>query len=140
MTKIIFVLIAIEAFRSVADHKTVHSKGDTLETEDVNRVNNLVSRGLAKLVSVKTAEEGNDGAKGNADAGNGGKQGGTGTVNTNKVAFDGKEYDPQVIKEALISIGIACAPNAGVKSLTGKVEALTEDQKASLAEKLSVTE
>ena len=129
MTKIIFVLIAIEAFRSVTDHKTVHSKGDTLETEDVNRVNNLVSRGLAKLVSVKIA-----------DAGKGGKQGGTGTVNTDKVAFDSKEYDPQVIKEALISIGIACAPNAGVKSLTGKVEALTEDQKASLAEKLSETE
>ena len=140
MTKIIFVLIAIEAFRSVTDHKTVHSKGDTLETEDVNRVNNLVSRGLAKLVSVKTAEEGKGGANGNADAGKGGKQGGTGTVNTDKVAFDSKEYDPQVIKEALISIGIACAPNAGVKSLTGKVEALTEDQKASLAEKLSETE
>ena len=48
--------------------------------------------------------------------------------------------DDRPIKEALISIGIACAPNAGVKSLTGKVEALTEDQKASLAEKLSATE
>ena len=139
MTKIIFVLIAIEAFRSVTDHKTVHSKGDTLETEDVNRVNNLVSRGLAKLDSVRTAEEGKDGAKGNADAGNGGKQGGAAQT-PDKVAFDGNEYDPQVIKEALISIGVACAPNAGVKSLTGKVEALTEDQKASLVNKLSETE
>lgn len=140
MTKIIFVLIAIEAFRSVADHKTVHSKGDTLETEDVNRVNNLVSRGLAKLVSVKTAEEGNDGAKGNADAGKGGKQGGTGTINTDKVAFDGKEYDPQEIKNALIAIGVPVAPNAGVNGLTKKIGEITEDQKALLAEKLSVTE
>jgi hypothetical protein len=139
MTKIIFVLIAIEAFRSVADHKTVHSKGDTLETEDVNRVNNLVSRGLAKLVSVKTAEEGNDGAKGNADAGNGGKQGGT-VTNPGKVVFEGNEYDPQVIKNALIAIGVPVAPNAGVNGLTKKIGEITEDQKASLAEKLSVTE
>jgi len=35
---------------------------------------------------------------------------------------------------------VMCAPNAGVKSLTGKVAELTEDQKKALVEKLSVTE
>lgn len=139
MTKIIFVLIVLEAFRSVTDHKTVHSQGDTLETEDVNRVNNLVSRGLAKLVSVKTVEEGKDGTGAPGDAGNGGKQEGTKT-NSDKVVFDGKEYDPQVIKNALIAIGVAVAPNAGVNGLTKKIGEITEEQTAALKEKLIVTE
>ena len=134
MKKIIFVLIAIEAFRSVTDHKTVHSKGDTLETEDVKRVNSLVSRGLAELVSAKAVDDVDLEAAG--AAGNGGKA----ATDPNKIAFEGNEYDPQVIKEALISIGVMCAPNAGVKSLTGKVAELTEDQKKALVEKLSVTE
>lgn len=136
MTKnIIFVLVALQAFRNVTDHKSVLSKGDTLETQDVKRVNSLVSRGLAELVDAKAANEGEGAADGAGDSN------GKGTAtNPDKVAFDGKEYDPQVIKEALISIGVTCAPNAGVKSLTGKVEALTEDQKAALAGKLSVTE
>ena len=136
MKKIIFVLIAIEAFRSVTDHKTVHSKGDTLETEDVKRVNSLVSRGLAQLVSAKV-EDAEDMVSGAGAAGDGGK--GTAT-NPGKVAFDGNEYEPQVIKNALIAIGVSVAPNAGVNGLTKKIGEITEDQKALLAEKLSVTE
>ena len=133
MKKIVFVLIALEAFRSVTDHKTVHSKGDTLETEDVKRVNSLVSRGLAELIEAKAAKEDDAGA----DAGKGD---GTGTTTPGKVAFDGKEYDPQEIKNALIAIGVPVAPNAGVNGLTKKIGEITEDQKALLAEKLSVTE
>lgn len=136
MKKIVFVLIAIEAFRSVTDHKTVHSKGDTLETEDVKRVNSLVSRGLAELVSAKAVDDVDLEAAGAAGNGGNGKT----ATDPNKIAFEGNEYDPQVIKEALISIGVMCAPNAGVKSLTGKVAGLTEDQKKALVEKLSVTE
>lgn len=133
MKKIVFVLIALEAFRSVTDHKTVHSKGDTLETEDVKRVNSLVSRGLAELIEAKAANEDDAGA----DAGKGD---GTGTTTPGKVAFDGKEYDPQEIKNALIAIGVPVAPNAGVNGLTKKIGEITEDQKALLAEKLSETE
>ena len=133
MKKIVFVLIALEAFRSVTDHKTVHSKGDTLETEDVKRVNSLVSRGLAELIEAKAAKEDDAGA----DAGKGD---GTGTTTPGKVAFDGKEYDPQEIKNALIAIGVPVSPNAGVNGLTKKIGEITEDQKALLAEKLSVTE
>lgn len=138
MKKIVFVLIALEAFRSVTDHKTVHSKGDTLETEDVKRVNSLVSRGLAELIEAKAANEDDVVNDAGADAGDGGKQGGSTTPG--KVAFDGKEYDPQKIKNALIAIGVPVAPNAGVNGLTKKIGEITEDQKASLAEKLSVTE
>ena len=139
MKKIVFVLIALEAFRSVTDHKTVHSKGDTLETEDVKRVNSLVSRGLAELVEAKAANEDEVVKDAGTDAGNGGGTGG-GTAKPGKVAFDGKEYDPQEIKNALIAIGVPVAPNAGVNGLTKKIGEITEDQKALLAEKLSVTE
>lgn len=139
MKKIVFVLIALEAFRSVTDHKTVHSKGDTLETEDVKRVNSLVSRGLAELIEAKAANEDEVVKDAGADAGNGGGTGG-GTAKPGKVAFDGKEYDTQEIKNALIAIGVPVAPNAGVNGLTKKIGEITEDQKALLAEKLSVTE
>ena len=137
MKKIVFVLIALEAFRSVTDHKTVHSKGDTLETEDVKRVNSLVSRGLAELIEAKAANE--DDVVDDAGA-HAGKGDATGTTTPGKVSFDGNEYDPQQIKNALIAIGVPVAPNAGVNGLTKKIGEITEDQKALLAEKLSVTE
>ena len=136
--KVIFTLIALEAFRSVTDHKTVHSKGPTLETEDVKRVNSLVSRGLAELIEAKAANEDDVVNDAGADAGDGGKQGGATTPG--KVAFDGKEYDPQEVKNALIAIGVPVAPNAGVNGLTKKIGEITDDQKASLAEKLSTKE
>lgn len=126
-------LAVLDTFRSVTDHKTVHSKGDTVTTTDVKRVNDMVRRGLAEIVAIEdaTSEDGEaDG--GAADGGNTQKPG-----NPEKVAFDGSDYDPQTIKEALVAIGVPCAPNAGVKSLTSKVADLTEDQRKALAEKLS---
>ena len=136
-----FILMVLVTFRSVTDHKTVHSQGDTLEIQDVKRVNNLVSRGLAEIVKVETAIEedepvinnpGGAGKTGNAGGGDNGKP--------TTVAFDGKDYDLQVIKDALISIGVMFAPNAGVNGLTKKIGDLTDDQKAALAEKLSTKE
>lgn len=133
-----FILMVLVTFRSVTDHKTVHSQGDTLETEDVKRVNSLVSRGLAELIEAKAANEDDVVNDAGADAGDGGKQGGATTPG--KVAFDGKEYDPQEVKNALIAIGVPVAPNAGVNGLTKKIGEITDDQKASLAEKLSTKE
>lgn len=122
-----FKLIVKQTFRDVEDHKTLHNPGSFLETEKVGRVNSLVSRGLAELVSVEAAKGGID-AGSETIKGKEKKQ----TANPDKVAFNGSEYDPQVIKEALISIGVNCAPNAGVKGLTSKVGDLTEDQKTAL--------
>jgi len=138
--KVKFILIALEAFRSVTDHKTIHSKGNTLETQDVKRVNSLVSRGLAEIVSVEAAIEDDQTPDPAGDAGNAGKAGGNGAEKPTTVSFDGKDYDLQVIKDALISIGVMFAPNAGVNGLTKKIGELTDDQKAALAEKLSTKE
>ena len=131
-----FILMVLVTFRSVTDHKTVHSQGDTLEIQDVKRVNNLVSRGLAEIVKVETAIEEDEPVINNP--GGAGKTGNNGKPTT--VAFDGKDYDLQVIKDALISIGVMFAPNAGVNGLTKKIGELTDDQKAALAEKLSTKE
>ena len=139
--KVIFTLIAIEAFRSVTDHKTVHSKGDKLETQDVKRVNSLVSRGLAEIVSAEAAIEEDDQTLDSAGGtGNAGNDGGNGAEKPTTVSFDGKDYDLQVIKDALVSIGVMFAPNAGVNGLTKKIADLTDDQKTALAEKLSTNE
>ena len=105
------------------------------------KLNNVLLRYGGDL--VVTGGKGSDGGRGGnrqtyGDAGDGGKQGGATTPG--KVAFDGKEYNPQEIKNALIAIGVPVAPNAGVNGLTKKIGEITEDQKASLAEKLSVTE
>ena len=119
------------------DHKTIHSKGDSVVTTDVKRVNNLVSRGLAEITAIEdvteavVVDEENGNAAGNA----------AGTVidpehDPAKVAFNGNDYEPQTVKEALVAIGVTCAPSIGVNGLTKKLEGLTEDQQTALAEKL----
>lgn len=133
MAKFKIILIALATFRSAEDHKTLHSKGATVETTDVKRVNSLIKRGLAEIVSI---EEINDGGKveDSGAAGNGGDN--TQKTDPSKVLFDGKEYEPQTFKEALVGIGVTCAPSIGVNGLTKKIGDLTEDQKKALAEKL----
>ena len=127
------ILTALQTFRSTVDHKTVHYKGDTVETVDVKRVNNLVSRGLAERTSIEEVG-------GSESENNGGTSSGAANVpgsKSDKVSFEGAEYAPQTFKEALIAIGVPCAPNAGVKGLTKKAEELTEEQKAALKTELT---
>lgn len=127
------ILTALQTFRSVVDHKTIHSKGDSVVTTDVKRVNSLVSRGLAEITAIEDVTEAvvDDEENGNA----------AGTVidpehDPAKVAFNGNDYEPQTVKEALVAIGVTCAPSIGVNGLTKKLEGLTEDQQTALAEKL----
>lgn len=130
-----FKLKVKQTFRDVEDHKTLHSPGSFLETGKIERVNSLVSRELAELVSVEAANDGKDAGSNTAKGGE--KKP---VASPDKVAFDGKEYDPQVIKNALISIGVPVAPNAGVNGLTKKVGEISEEQKAALVDKLSNAE
>lgn len=116
-TSILFVLLVVEQFKDKSDHKTVYNPGDHLETDDLSRVNDLVERGLAKIETVGVPEENANGA----GADGAGADGKGNEVTPGKVAFDGKEYDPQEIKNALIAAGVAVAPNAGVNGLTKKI-------------------
>ena len=130
-TSILFVLLVLEQFKDKSDHKTVYNPGAHLETDDLSRVNDLVNRGLAKIETVGVPEENANGA---------GSDGKGNEVTPGKVAFDGKEYDPQEIKNALIAAGVAVAPNAGVNGLTKKIGELSEEQTNALKEKLNVTD
>ena len=140
MKKIInclFALLVLEAFKDKNDHAIVYQPGDHLETDDLSRVNDLVKRGLAEIESVGVAE---DAAGDGANGGNAGGSNTGGEAKPTKVVFDGNEYEPQVIKDALIAIGVPVAPNAGVNGLTKKIGEITEEQTAALKEKLIVTE
>lgn len=129
-------LKVLKPFRDKLDHKTSYPTGSTLETSDPARINDLVKRELAEVVAVEAKHV--DGNGGESDGSDGGKT--TDNPNHNTIAFKGEEFDVQTVKNALIAIGVAVAPNAGVKGLTAKVEALTEEQANALAEKLSEKE
>ncbi len=126
-----------KAFRSVIDNKTIHSEGTTLETSDIQRVNDLVSRGLAEIVSIEgTATD----KKKEQGQGEGTKEKSPKPENPSKVTFRDGEYDLQSVKEAIVSLGITIAPNAGVNGVTKKLAELTDEQADALAEKLSDSE
>lgn len=88
---------------------TVYKKGETFETDDLDRVNDLISRKLCVLVSIEP--------KTTVDA---------------LITFKEKEYDLKQVKDALISIGISIAPNAGATSINKKLGELSEEQTQAL--------
>lgn len=96
------------------ENSTIYKVGDTLNVEDLNRVNDLVSRGLCVITSLDAKAE-----------------------NTAVVVFLEKEYDVKVVKDALVAIGVSVAANAGVNSITKKVSELTEEQALALGNILS---
>lgn len=87
--------------------KALLQEGETLLTDDLDRVNNLVQRKLCIITSVEAQK-----------------------ANTNdaKVSFNEKEYNLDVVKEAFASIGITLAKNIGVSGVTKKIGELTEEQ------------
>lgn len=106
-------LKAIKTFRDKEDKKTVYKEGDTLTVENLDRINDLVSRGLCIITSVETDDD-----SGSAD----------------KIKFQEKEFEIKAVKDALISIGVTVANNAGATSINKKLSELTEDQSKALAE------
>jgi len=88
---------------------TVYKKGETFETDNLDRVNDLISRKLCVLVSIEP--------KTTVDA---------------LITFKEKEYDLKQVKDALISIGISIAPNAGATSINKKLGELSEEQTQAL--------
>ena len=125
---VIFTLIALIVFKDKITNEIIQP-GGTLQTDDLTRVNDLVQRGLAKIVSVDNPvldEQGAGDNSGNADA--------------KLVEFQGAQYSLDDVKAALKEIGAGVNANAGVKGVSDKLAALSEDQIAQLQEKLTVTE
>ena len=125
---VIFILIALIVFKDKITNEIIQP-GGTLQTDDLTRVNDLVKRGLAKIVSVDNPVMENTGTgdnSGNADA--------------KLVEFQGAQYSLEDVKAALKEIGAGVNANAGVKGVSDKLATLSEDQYIQLQEKLTVTE
>lgn len=110
-------LKVVKPFRDKLDREKKYQVNDTLIIDDLDRVNDLVSRGLC----VITALSGEDHGDGRSD----------------KVKLYDKEFDLSAVKEALIAVGTSIAKNAGITSITKKLSELTEEQNKALSEILN---
>ncbi len=99
------------AFKDKYDTSKAYKEGDTLHTDELNRVNDLVARGLCVITSVESNL-------------------------SEKVTFQEKEYDLNVVKNALEAIGKPVAKNAGIKGVTKAIEALSDESVTALKEVL----
>ena len=105
-----------------------------LNEESVERINDLLKRGLCsvKSVEVSAPEINEQKAPDNVSK----SEGETPKV----VMFREKEYPLAAVRVALESIGAPIASNGGVPSATKKIESLTDEQAEALAAALSSVE
>ena len=82
-----------------------------MHTDELNRVNDLVARGICVIKSLESKQ-------------------------AEKVTFQDNEYDLNVVKAALESINAPVAKNAGVKGVTKAIEALSDESVTALKEAL----
>lgn len=108
-------LKVLAPFKDKNDHETVYQSGDVLSTDEIGRVNDLVRRGLCEIVSVEKEEE---------------------SDKPETVSFRQGEYALEAVKKALGSIGVKTG-NAGVKSVSKKLDELTGEQADSLFDMLN---
>lgn len=100
-----------KAFIDKNDKGKIYKVGETLHTDELNRVNDLVARGFCVIKSLESKQ-------------------------TEKVTFQDNEYDLNVVKDALESINAPVAKNAGVKGVTKAIEALSDESVTALKEAL----
>lgn len=116
--------------------QALHQVGEVfaLNEESVERINDLLKRGLCsvKSVEVSAPEINEPKAPDNASK----SEGETPKV----VMFREKGYPLAAVRVALESIGAPIASNGGVPSATKKIESLTDEQAEALAAALSNVE
>lgn len=88
--------------------------GETLSTSDLDRVNNLVSRGICSISAIKEANKEEK--------------------KPEKISLFDKEFEIGAVKGALAEIGVSINKNAGVQAITNKLGELTEEQNKALSE------
>lgn len=110
------ILKVIKRFNG-KDEGKILNPGDVVVTSDLDRINALVGRGLCVITSVgedKKADE-----------------------KSAKISFQQKEYSLDEVKDALNSIGVQTAKNAGATSVAKKLDELTIEQGITLSERLN---
>lgn len=118
---LIFCLVVMTLLRDKDNPSKIYQPGETLQTEDLKRVNDLIGRKLAVLkdVLVPVQDGSNDG------------------LSNENVKVGDSEYQYEAVKKALEAIGVKIASNAKVNGVSKAVESLTDEQKASLIDELS---
>jgi hypothetical protein len=107
-------LKVLKVFIDKTDNTKSYKVGDSLNVDDLERVNDLVSRGFCVITSIE----------------NKGKSGTT-------ISLFDKEIELSIVKEALKAIGIKVAPNAGETGISKAISELTDEQNKALSEILS---
>ena len=113
-------LKVLKPFTDRFDKHVKYKIGDTLHSDDRERIANLIARGLCMVLSVKPEPQ----------------------SETPKavVSFMDADYAPATMKVALEAIGIMLAKQAGVPAIIKKLGELTPDQATALKDVLTVKE
>lgn len=113
-----FKLKVTKPFRDKNNPEKNYKEGETLTTDEISRVNDLVARGMCVISSVEVKTAGEDKNPGGDGA---------------KITVFEKEFGVEAVKTALASIGAGVAKNAGVTGVTKKLSELTEEQTNALS-------
>ena len=113
-------LKAIKKFNGRVENRIVRP-GDVIQSNDVERINALVSGGYCVIVALDSSKP--DTVDESAE-------------NDPTVEFGGKRYHIDTIKAALSIVGVRVAHNAKEKAVNAALSALTDEQKQTLAEAL----
>ena len=108
-------LKVIKPFRDKENHEKIYKVDEVLNVEELDRVNDLVSRGLCVITALGSENSGSDDDK-------------------DKVKLFDKEFDLKAVKDAIIAIGVSIAPNAGIAGVSKKITELTDEQTKAIKE------
>lgn len=106
-------LKVLKKFQDKDNKEKIYQVGETLSTSDLDRVNNLVSRGICSISAIKEANKEEK--------------------KPEKISLFDKEFEIGAVKGALAEIGVSYK-NAGVQAITNKLGELTEEQNKALSE------
>lgn len=107
-------LKVLRKFQDKNNKEKIYQIGETLSTNDLERVNDLVSRGICSISAIKEVNKEEK--------------------KPEKVSFFDKEFEIGAVKNALAEIGVSINKNAGVQAITNKLSELTEEQSKALSE------
>ena len=107
-------LKVIKVFKDKANPEKTYKVGEFLSVDELDRINNLVSRNLCIIESVENEDEDGDTA--------------------GKVKLFDKEFEPKEVRDALKTIGVTIANNAKVETIEKKVSELSEEQTKAIKE------
>jgi hypothetical protein len=135
--KFVFVISVLVAFRDKENPSRLLKPGDSLETEDLRRVNDIVSRGLGVIGEFKAVEvESEDSASQSEEESAPGEEEEK-QKQKQVVSVLDSEFELAKVKEGLGVIGVKVAANAGAGAVAKKVASLSEEQAKELFAKLS---